>query len=318
MNNIQLFEYSLENQNDILENIINKEDIVITSRANDKNELMLKNERLIDLITSYKTLKNRLTSKQEDEILSEVDSLLFNKEKMNYSAFSQYFMVWDLSHSLLREQEVKERKRVLKSLLNKYIQDRHSMYLEHGYSNMILQVISDNYSHKRKGMTGINKLEVMLKNAKIPKYDGSQNIANDIFYLLPDKEGKSGFMHIISHKKISLTWSKDKQGKMPDAYIQNKKKVFVVEHKYKKEEGGGQNSQIVELVDFIKNSDKNISYISYMDGVLFNDLATSVPHTDNKILKTKRDIYKHLGKNVENYFVNTAGFRVLLNSISNV
>jgi hypothetical protein len=317
MDNIKLFEYSLENENKLLENAVKKEDVVITSKAKDKNELMIKNERMINLITSYKTLKDKLSPKQEGDIIAELDSLLFNKEKMNYSAFSQYFMVWDLSYSLLSSRGLEERKKLLKELLNKYIKDRHSMYLEHGYSNMVLQVISDNYSHKRKGMTGIVKLEAMLKIAKIPKYDTTQNIANDTFYLLPDKEGKKGFMHILNSKKIALKWSKDKQGKMPDAYIQNKKKIYIVEHKYKKEGGGGQNSQIVELVDFIKNSDTEISYVSFMDGVLFNALSNHNIN-NNKILTTKRDIIKHLTKNSNNYFLNAAGFKVLLETITNI
>lgn len=259
MDNIELFKYSLENEEKILDARNKKEEIVLTPTCETKNELMQKNERLINLITVYNTLNEKMTQQQEKEIIDEIDKILFCGEKMNYSAFSQYFMVWNLSHSLLKNENVENRKLIIRELLKKYIVDRHKMYNSHGYSNIVLQVLSDNYSHKRKGMSGIKHLEIMFKKAGIEKYNGKQNIESGFFYLLPDKEGKKCFLHVLSHKKISLKWSKTKQGKMPDAYIQKTNHIFIVEHKYKKEQGGGQNSQNVELVDFIKNSDKNVS-----------------------------------------------------------
>lgn len=311
MNNIKLFEYSLENKEGLLDNP-KKSPLVITENSLKKNELMTANEKLIDLITTYATLTN-MTKKQKSGIIDKIDNLLFEKDKMNYSAISQYFMVWNVSHSLLSSKPKKERKKYLKKLIKEYINDRHEIYKSHGYSNIVLQVLSDNYSHKRQGMTGLKKLETFITAAGIEKYNDTQKIKNGTFYLLPDKEGKSAFKHIIKQKKIKLKWSKDKQNKMPDAYIQKKDRIYIIEHKNKKESGGGQNSAHVEMIDFIKNSDKNISYVIFLDGELFNNFADNI--NTNKILKTKQDIYKYLKMNKLNYFLNTSGFKKLLESI---
>ncbi|MFA5164300.1 MAG: hypothetical protein WC481_01880 [Candidatus Omnitrophota bacterium] len=314
MDNVLLFEYSLSNKEQIFDDANKKEIIVITDNAKKKNKAISGNERLIELITAYHAMYGKLTKKQDDDIIKEMDSILFKVQHMNYSAFSQYFMVWDMPYSVLQTEKEKERIRLLRGLLIKYIKDRHSMYLSHGYSNIILQVLSDNYSHKRSGPTGINKIIMLAEKAGFKRYQKDNNIEKDSFYLLPDKkDGEKHFKNICKIRGISFKWSKAKQGKMPDCYIQKGSKAYIIEHKHKKGGGGGQYGAIVEIVDLLKYTDKNISYVAFMDGVMFNELIEA--STDNKMSKAKNDIYKYLNKNKNNYFVNTVGFSKLLQSI---
>lgn len=113
--------------------------------------------------------------------------------------------------------------------------------------------------------------------------------------------------------KIKFEWSKSKQSKMPDCFIKKDSTIYIVEHKHKKGGGGGQYSQIVEMVDFLKYTERNISYVAFLDGILFNELIDAP--INNKMSKAKNDIYEYLKKNKNNYFVNTAGFIKLLEII---
>ncbi len=313
MDNVALFEYSLKNIEQVFDDANKKEKIVITKSAKDKNDLIRNNERLINLITTYHTMYGKLTKEQDDKIIAEIDSILFKEEHMNFSAFSQYLMVWDMPYSVLSAEKDRSRQALLRELIIKYIKDRHQMYASHGYSNIVLQVLSDNYSHKRGGATGINKIVMLIERAGFKKYNKGNDFKKDSFYLLPDRGNRQSFKDACKNHKIIFKWSKSKQGKMPDCYIQKASNVYIVEHKHKKGGGGGQYSQIVEMVDFLKYTEKQVSYIAFLDGILFNELIYA--SSDNKMSKAKNDIYKYLRKNKNNYFVDTAGFSKLLQSI---
>src|SRR3989344_3552297 len=215
MDNIELFEYSLKNTEHIFDDANKKEKIIITKDAHKTNKPIKNNERLIGLITSYQTMRGKLSKKQEDDLVGEIDSILFNNSHMNYTAFAQYLMVWDMPYSSLSCEREEDRMPLLRELINKYINDRHQMYLSHGYSNIVLQVLADNYSHKRAGKTGVSKIAALVESA--------------------------GFKRIIN-----------------------------------------------ELIN---------------------------ASCDNKMSKAKRDIYRYLRQNKNNYFVNTAGFIRLLKTI---
>lgn len=314
MDNIALFEYSLKRREKVFDDANKKEKIVITKDAKRKNEIIKNNERLINLITTYHTMKGKLTKKQDNEIIERIDSILFNAEHMNYTAFSQYLMVWDMPYSVLCAEEEQGRKSLLRGLIIKYIKDRHLMYSSHGYSNIVLQVLSDNYSHKRGGATGTNKIIKLVEKAGFKKYHKDADVERGSFYLLPDKGGKKHFKAICKKHNIKFKWSKSKQGKLPDCYIQKGSKACIIEHKHKKGGGGGQNSAIVEIVDFLKYAEKDVSYVAFLDGILFNEFVSA--SNDNKMSKAKKDIYKYLVSNKHNYFVNTAGFIKLINEFS--
>ena len=110
MDNISLFEYSLKNREPMFDDANKKEKIIITKNAKDKNDIIKNNERLIALITTYNTMYGKFTKEQDDAIIREIDSILFKANgHMNYTTFSQYLMVWDVSYSVLSKEVEQER-----------------------------------------------------------------------------------------------------------------------------------------------------------------------------------------------------------------
>lgn len=103
---------------------------------------------------------------------------------------------------------------------------------------------------------------------------------------------------------------------MPDFLIRYKKDIFILEHKHKKEGGGGQNDQINEIISLIsfKEKNKNVHFISFLDGVYSNAFARQNLR-DGKILTQVNNIKENLKHNKTNYFVNTAGFKEFLSKL---
>jgi len=80
-----------------------------------------------------------------------------------------------------------------------------------------------------------------------------------------------------------------------------------------KEGGGWQDKQIVEISSFINYSDKDISYISFLDGTYFNKLFLKAAR--GKVLVQRNQILESLQENPNNYFLNTAGFLYFLSKL---
>jgi hypothetical protein len=70
-----------------------------------------------------------------------------------------------------------------------------------------------------------------------------------------------------------------------------------------------------EIIDFISYADVDcVSYISFLDWVYFNLLA-DINITSGKSYEQRQHIYKELNSNKQNYFVNTLGFKKLVDDI---
>ena len=190
------------------------------------------------------------------------------------------------------------------------MKDRHALYQSHGFTDTLLQVMSDNYSHKRNGSTGREKAETQVAKRGIPKFRRGMNY-NEDYYLLVD-EDEAEFGKILKSKGISFEWSSLKQKKIPDLLISCHGMTYIVEHKHKKEGGGGQSSQDVEVVDFIRYTENGVSFVTYLDGPYFNRLARGGSDKEEAL---KDDIGRSLSLNKNNYFVNTAGFERFLDEV---
>ena len=108
-----------------------------------------------------------------------------------YSAFCQYFNVHNMNYSIFQNLNLDDKIKVIKFIVAYYINDRHQMYKSHGYSNVVLQVMCDNYSHKRKGSYGANKIADILKINGINDLTKmtSKDFDQECWYLLSDKNG---------------------------------------------------------------------------------------------------------------------------------
>lgn len=299
------------------------DETVITPSKDETNELMMRNERLINLIDTFNYMVIEKNMSASDDV---VEGLLkdimecLNYKNMNYSPFAQYFLVHNISYGIYLKLSESRKKSFLFFMLRKYIQERHFIYKSHGYSNIVLQVLSDNYSHKRKGSIGVRKVEKQLRERNILHFEEMKNSFDDhaqaTYYLLPDKGDKAEFKRHLSRFCIDYNFGVSEQDKMPDVFLKIGDEFYIIEHKNMKENGGGQDKQIVEILSFINNEESNphTHYITYLDGIFSNRLV------ENATSKNKRQyeyILQIFQKHPNNYFVNTKTFEMLLDDILN-
>lgn len=323
MNNLDFFKLLIENPENILDESYSgaKEKLVITKTKEENNSLIEANEKIIRLITTFQTLRENSEYDETNETIKGVLKKIIEVlavNGMNYSAFSQYFLVQNISHSMFMSFNDEEKINIIYFLLEAYVEKRHKIYSSHGYSNIVLQVLCDNYSHKRKGKSGIEKIIEQINEITEFKHSTSfEGFTQSKFsYILPDKGDKNLFDEILENKSINFEFSDKKQGKTPDMLLKINNNFLIIEHKNMKENGGGQDKQISEILDFIRFSEasNNIHYVTYLDGIFSNKLF---PKAKAKTLTQYNQVVEVLGLNPNNYFVNTFAFAALINLFVN-
>lgn len=316
MNNLHYFEISRDHKEPLIDPYYQKGILVIPKTNNESNDLTINNGKLLELISAFHILDKMGKPKDSEEIQSIVNQVVYimsNVESINYTAFAQFFMVYNLSYSLFFSFNLEKKRVFIYEMLKKYCKERHPIYLSHGYSNSILQVISDNYSHKRNSKSGILKVSEILRQYHVEPY--SQCITSNMdFYFLPDKGGKNLFENFLIEQQVEMKSRETEQDKLPDIVFKHDDDYFIMELKSMKEGGGGQNKQIVEVANFIRYSEinQNIHYITFLDGAY-----TNLIFHDNspKLKKQRNDILASLKRNPTNYFVNTAGFKAFCSDL---
>jgi hypothetical protein len=101
-----------------------------------------------------------------------------------------------------------------------------------------------------------------------------------------------------------------KQNKMLDLIIKNGKQIFLLEAKHLNVGGGEQDKQVSELIEImnLKEDNKNIFYISFLDGTYSNRLLGKIDKKSKKNIKQRKEIEKCLKNNPANFWMNTNGF----------
>ncbi len=289
---------------------------VIPERKEIKNPLTISNEKVIQYVTTIDTLVRDLKhSYESDDVLAILEKIIIelDTEGMNYSSLSQYFNVHNVNHSLFVKKSKAEKIEILKFVMPYYLADHHTMYLSHGYSDIVLQVMCDNYSHKRKGSYGAKKIALVLSEKGLMdlSQDANPDLRRESFYLLADKTGKKLFRKFAKEKGVRLSDPGRTTEKFPDALIKIGSEYYVVEQKNMKEGGGGQSKQAREVISFIFHSPefKGLHYVTYMDGDFLNTLKT---RTDSVSRQQYADIIQSLKQYPANYFVNDFAFDKLM------
>ena len=314
MNNYDYFEYSKSNPEEMFDPFYKKGVVVIPADSSKQNSLTINNHRMIECITAFSVLISKdytIKDKPVFDIVSEIVNILSTTLGINYSAFSQFFMVYNSTYSYFTKLKQDEKIEFIYEMLIKYCQERHGMYLSHGYTDSILQVMSDNYSHKRNGKTSIQKVLSILKPYNLTRIHDIAETDGDDYYFLPDKGDSKMFDQFLIKYNLKMESRAIEQSKYPDVVFKHNGQVYICELKTMKGSGGGQNKQIVELAYFIAFSEKNkkFHYIAFLDGDYANILFSSkMP----KVKSQRDDISNALKKNNRNYFVNTAGFEKLV------
>lgn len=318
MTNLEYFELSIKHKEDLIDPNYNKivDRQVIPLTIDEENALTISNKNVIRYISTIETMINDFHLPLDDEKIVSLLELIINELKtkgMNYSAFCQYFNIHNMNYSIFINLSHNEQIEVLKYIIKPYINTRHDIYLSHGYSNIVLQVMSDNYSHKRKGNYGTNKIADCLKLLGIEDLTNSKdkNFNKEKYYLLSDKTGKKLYKKFAHDFGLHLTDEGKETEKFPDALIKIGSDFFIVEQKNMKENGGGQDKQTLEITDFIdrKPEFEGLHYITFIDGIYFNRIDKNAKA---KTLQQYIDIVSVLSKYKSNYFVNSFSFEKLI------
>ncbi len=318
LTNKYYYDYSKNHPEKLFDPYYAKNKVIIPTRIEEKNNLTKNNEKLIDLITAFQVALSMGKHKESEsikEIIKAIEEILDNTENINYSSFCQFFMVYNASYSAYEDLPKKEKYDFLFEILVLYCKERHGIYKSHGYTNSILQVVCDNYSHKRNSKTSIIKFEDLLKPyISYNLNDESRVVSDDDYYFLPDKTGKKCFMRMLSALNLKMESRNIEQGKVPDIVFKHKGHYYIFELKMMKGSGGGQNKQAVEFAYFIKFSEQNekVHYGVLLDSLYSNDLFYS---DQPKIVEQRKDVIDALKMNPNNFFINTAGAELLLNDI---
>lgn len=320
IDNIKLFEFSLKNPEPIIDEFYLKNgDLIIAEDSKEKTDLMKRNSDLLESISAYsfaKKNKNQATAQKAIEAIVEI----IKSKNINYSEFVSFWPVVDISYSLFNKMSDNEKKRILKIIVEKYIELRHNLYSTYGYTPTTLQVSKDAKAHKESGSLGINKVSKILDSFGFNRAN-SETVEDftqgDKKYIETDKKGKKLFKELLTYYKMKFSWGAEKEEKMPDLLIRHKDHIFIVEHKHMKEGGGGQNkqiSEIISLIGFIENN-KKIHFVSFLDGTYFDLFTNKRNLSKGKTLSQINGIRDNLKIHKQNYFVNTAGFKELLKTL---
>jgi len=312
--NIEYWNESLTHPEQLLDDYYIFDDIIV----NDQN-LIEKIKQLRLLIITYckmTEIDENVTSK----ILDKIYNIIVSIENIQYTEFVAFWKNLDLSYSVFKDfKNSPEPTNILRDILKKYCEKRFELYNSLGYSNITVQALYDAGASRKKGMAGINKLEDLIKSRfkdVIHAEDWNSLENANIAYFLPDSKDEKLFKEFCGIYNIQFEFGKTHQGKEPDMVLKVNQDFFIIEAKHINESGGAQDKQIVEVIDFIKNSESSnkIHYLSFMDGLYFNKFSQE-NITNNKINNQKRNIEEILENHENNFFVNTYGFKSLLNDL---
>lgn len=324
MNNKHYFEFSQKHTDDIIDFSKPKGILVINRNNNEsETELMRQNHELIKLITTYETLEKDNDIKLEylNIIIDKIINIIETTNLINYSPFCVYFQVVGYSFNAYKSEKnnmsLDDKRKLFRQLLNLYIDNRHDIYIFHGYSDNILQVNCDAASSRRKGKTGIEKVEEILNDLHFIKAETISNLYYaEYCYLLPDKGDIDLFNEFLKDNNIVFEFRKTRDNKNPDMLLKIKDNYYILEHKLTNGAGGSQNAELNEIIQFIKYSEKNHKwhYIACLQGDYFKKLNE---HNDEpKIQAQYENILTNLEKNPSNYFVNGEGLKKLVTDLS--
>ena len=313
--NIEYWQISLKNPEPAADEYYIFDEVIIEDK-----ELIQKIERLRELIISYCVMLNK-DKKAAEKILDEIYELIISIDKIQYTEFIAFWKALDMSFSVFKK--LPNQKLILAELLEKYCLRRRQLYDKLGYSNVTVQALYDSGASRKKGTAGIIKvLDLTSKILGLKKDEHLKTIKEvetyNQGYFLPDKGDKRLFKLFCKRFNIAYQFGKDHQGKEPDIVLKIGNHFFIIEAKHIKESGGAQDKQIVETIEFIKYSEnsKFIHYLSFMDGVYFNNFIWIPPENSTKVNRQKEDIEKYLKDNPTNFFVNTAGLKEIFKDLS--
>lgn len=250
------------------------------------------------------TIKKLNESGESEKITAKYYQKLFNNFNnfSNCSELGCFVNACDTTRDLIKKDF-----QSFKRITNLFIQKR---ILDDKAPENWIQAIIDNNASRKKGTLGENKLLRILRN-----YGFKEIETWDKFF--KSKKCAAQFSPDIFNvnnvrEKLNIQLSTRTQNKKLDLIIKNNKRVFLCEAKHLNVSGGGQDKQISELIEILslKEKNKNISYIAFLDGSYSNIILSNIGRGE-KIKMQREEINQFLIRNPHNFWLNTAGFKTL-------
>lgn len=313
--NHALLDYSIGKPEPIYDPAYQKEFLVISKSSKTLNDLMRANRSLLDCITAYGVNHQLGLLAANNQIITRMMQVL-GAANINTSEFTSFWECCDVSYSVYLKLGDTEKRQFLERITQEYLARRHALYQAHGYTFTTLQVKADSFAHKRTGNQGSAKTVRILACLGFVPYvsPAARSTRAPRAYLLLDKGNTKSFRNILHARKINFSWSDKEKGKLPDYALLVGAMTVIIEHKHMKELGGGQDKQILEISRFLRQTDKNTIYVSFLDGILFNRLFSKT--ATGKIARQQKGIREALEQYPNSYFVNTAGFKRLVRELA--
>ncbi|MEM3449803.1 MAG: hypothetical protein QXP38_13210 [Nitrososphaerota archaeon] len=318
--NLEYWKISLNNPEPFIDEYYIVDQVIIFDSM-----MINKIHQLREAITTYcfllKYSDDENSRKVRNNLVSKIYDFVNNIENIEYTEFVAFWKVLDLTYSVYMDiRRDIDRKTILEKILEYYCERREKAYTKLGYSDVTIQALYDSSVSREKGTRGNRKLLKIIDEVSGMKNIFIKNISTEFefdephWYFLIDKNSRL-FTRLKSRFDIKYEFAKGHHGKLPDLVLKIGKHVLIIEAKHLKEPGGAQSKQIVELINFIKQTEKasKVHYVAYLDGMYFN-LFTN-PSTNPQIIRQREDIENVLRKFKQNYFVNSEGFKSLLNDI---
>ena len=277
---------------------------VFDDKNPDLQEYIRNTKEIKNILITIKTLQN----KKEDTNIINKYFLELQRILSKFSNCSEFVCFVNACDNTL--DAVKQDLNLIKRITQRYFSKR---LLNELVPEEWIQAIIDSNSSRKKGKCGELKLISILRKLGFKELKNWENFSKS-------KKCVAQFSKTFSVKKIREKFNAKintkKQGKKLDLIIKCGKKIFLLEAKHLNTSGGGQDKQISELIEILglKEKNKNISYISFLDGS-YSNILISDSKCGEKLKTQRKEIKKYLKKNSGNYWLNTAGFKSLFSDL---
>ncbi|MFH1956793.1 MAG: DpnII family type II restriction endonuclease [Patescibacteria group bacterium] len=291
---------------------------------------MEKDPHLDDYVKHIKKIKEFLTTikvmTEKGENTKRIDEYIgyLQKELNAFSNKSEFVCFAHACDTTLNS--IKKDFELLKKVTLLYIQYRDITEIA---PKEWIQALIDSQSARKKGHSGDLKLvDICLLKGFVEAEDWEDFKNNSKVVARFSKDVDKVFGVKTVKQILGLNLSVKNQDKAPDLIIKKASKWLIVEAKHINSSGGEQNKQINELINLIsiKEKQKNIYYISLMDGAYSNvllsltekeleDMSLITSRRAKKKCSQQKDIIENLTANKNNYWLNTAGFIKFIDEI---
>ncbi len=301
-NNLYYFELSKNNPEKILDDFY-----VFDEKHPQLQKYIANTKEIKNILITIRTLQKKKENKKViAKYFLELSKVM--GKFSNCSEFACFINACDSFLDLAKKDIV-----LLEKITERYFKKR---ILNEAVPEEWIQAILDSNSARKKGKCGENKLLNILEKYGFQEVKTWEEFFNK-------QKCVTKFSKIFSvtnvRKNLNIELATKKQNKKLDLIIKCGRNVFLCEAKHLNTSGGAQDKQISELIEIIglKEKNKNISYIAFLDGSYSNILLSDASEGD-KLKTQKKEIKECLIRNPNSFWVNTKGFKSLISDLNQI